>query len=57
MDEDQGVRDRLVKLGVDVEWIKKNLSNHLRHHWAVQIVLLTFIGGLTTALIISLLSR
>ena len=44
----------LAKIKTDLCWVKKNLSNHLRHHWAVQIVLLTFIGGLIAALVISL---
>ena len=50
-EEERGVDVELAKINTDLCWIKKNLSNHLRHHWAAQIVLLTFIGGLIIALL------
>lgn len=46
---------KLVKIETNQCWMMKTLSNHLRHHWAVQVVLLTFIGGLITALVIALI--
>lgn len=54
-DGEQNVKDLLVEQGVDIKWIKTMLSNHLRHHWAVQLVLLTFIGSLIVALLVSLI--
>ncbi len=51
----QSVAVDLAEIKVDLCWIKKNLANHLKHHWAVQLALLTFIGGLIVALVISLI--
>lgn len=59
-DAEQNVKDHgdvsvdLAEIKTDLCWIKKNLSNHLRHHWAVQLALLTFVGGLIVALVVSL---
>lgn len=58
-EEEQGEGNRsvlvdLAKIKTDLCWVKKNLANHLKHHWMVQLVLLTFIGGLITALVIAL---
>lgn len=50
-EQERDVKDLLVKLGVDMCWVKKTLANHLKHHWMVQLVLLTFIGGLIIALV------
>ena len=60
-DAEQHVKDHsdvhvdLAEIKTDLGWIKKNLSNHLRHHWAVQIALLTFVGGLIIALLVVLI--
>lgn len=51
----QDEKNLFVELQIDIKWIRAMLENHLQHHWAVQLVLLTFIGGLITALVIVLL--
>jgi len=53
-DGERSEKDLLVELDVDVKWIKVQLSNHLQHHKAMSYILLTFIGGLITALVIAL---
>lgn len=41
--------DILIELQRDVCWIKKNLSNHLKHHWMLTIALCTVtVGGIVT---------
>jgi len=42
------MKEELAAIKTDIAWIKKTLSNHLRHHWALEI-------GLLTALITALL--
>lgn len=36
--------DLLVELRTDVQWIKNQLGNHLRHHWIIT-------AGITVALV------
>ena len=38
--------DILLALEADMRWLKKIMSNHLRHHWMITIVLLTGIIAL-----------
>jgi len=38
--------DILIHLQTDICWIKKVLNNHLRHHWAVELLMLAAIIGL-----------
>lgn len=45
--------DLLIKLGEDICWIKKILSNHLKHHWAITLGACTAaIGGVVTVIIL-----
>lgn len=46
----QNDHDLLITLVRDMCWIRKVLGNHLKHHWATELALLTMIGGLITAL-------
>lgn len=34
-------RDILIELKNDVGWIKKIMGNHLKHHWAVTLAVVT----------------
>ena len=39
------------QLQTDVEWLKTQMSNHLAHHWAVELALVTAIIGLLVFII------
>ena len=43
--------DLLIKLSKDMCWVKENLSNHLKHHWLLELVI---IGELVTAILAKL---
>jgi hypothetical protein len=45
--------DILIELSRDVCWLKKAISNHLKHHWAVELALL----GAVITLIVTLIVR
>lgn len=56
IDEPKTNREWLICIDKKVKTLQTQFSNHLRHHWAVTLSLITISGGLVTALIISLLS-
>ena len=48
----QNDHDLLIGLVKDMCWLKKIMGNHLRHHWATELTLLTMVGGLITAVVV-----
>ena len=58
---DKDVQDNLVKdvagLKTDMTWVKKMLSNHYKHQWALVIALVVGLLGLVGSLIIVLVSQ
>lgn len=56
MNEDD--HDLLVELANDIKWVKetlveqkKNFTNHLRHHWVLEVgIILAFVGAVIAKL-------
>ncbi len=48
-------RELILLVVRDLTWVKKQLSNHLRHHWMAEVALLGVIGSLMVALLIEIL--
>ena len=53
MDE-QSDHDRLIRMDQTMQLIEKQLSNHLKHHWAITIAMSTLLVGGLFALILKL---
>ncbi len=49
-------KDQLIEIATKLDNLKEQFDNHLYHHLAFTIALLTITGGAVTALIIALLS-
>jgi len=47
-------REILIALTNDMIWVKKILSNHLRHHWALTLSLTGITVGTIVSLVIAL---
>jgi hypothetical protein len=45
---------KLDKISIDLDWVKLQLSNHLKHHQAKEIAMLGITGTAIIALIIAL---
>ncbi len=58
---DKSVEAKLVadvtELKTDMSWVKKMLSNHYKHQWALVIALVVSLLGLIGSLIVVLVSR
>jgi len=54
-------REILVKHDADLCWLRKSMSNHIQHHWAITLACMTAAlmcaGALVASLIISVYSR
>lgn len=48
--------ERLASLETKVDLICKMLKDHLKHHWAIQIILVVFLLGLITEMTVLILS-
>ena len=46
--------DLLVCIDTKLKELKEQFNNHLKHHWAVTIPLISIVGGLIIALILAL---
>ncbi len=44
--------DILIELRKDMQWIKKILGNHLKHHWAIHLATFTALLGLVAVLLL-----
>ena len=40
MSEDKSDHDLLIKLSTDMRWLRKQIGNHLHHHWMVTLAVL-----------------
>jgi hypothetical protein len=49
------INRKLDKMTVNQDWIKTQLSNHLKHHQAKEIAMLSITGTAIIALIIALI--
>jgi hypothetical protein len=38
-------KEQMSALCTDMKWLKEQVSNHLKHHWVITIVLLTAVMG------------
>ena len=56
-DRDLSDHDLLLIVNERTKAIKRCLTNHLKHHWAVEIGLLLMFGGALTTLLISMLTK
>ena len=48
--------ERLIKLEVKVDTLCKLMSNHLKHHWAITIIMLVFLLGLIAEVTVLLIT-
>lgn len=46
------IREKLATLEANQIWIKKILSNHLKHHWAITIAILGITGSCLAAMLV-----
>jgi hypothetical protein len=51
----QNLNRKLDMLTVNMDWVKTQLSNHLKHHQAKEIALIGIAGSLIVALILAII--
>ncbi len=48
-------KEYLIRIDEKLSGLKTQFDNHLKHHFAISVALLTITGGVITALILALL--
>ena len=57
MAKTETIKERLIRMETKQDFICKQITNHLKHHWAVTLVLLTTTLSLAASVIIMLLKK
>ena len=53
--KDPTLKERMASFETDMCWLKKQISNHLQHHWAVTLTLLAAVLAQSVTIVVGVI--